>query len=164
MGFSLRDLSVRRKLPLIVTATSGAALLLASVAFLGYHQLVSRRAATSSLEMLCDILSAQVAPAVAFDDAKSGNEVLAPLRHDRQILAAGVYRVDGTLLASSRRPRAEPPAPRAPGTFEVGDGYVIVRPILQETRTIGTLTLRADLHLLRQQFLRGLGIALLVWG
>jgi signal transduction histidine kinase len=163
MVFSLRDLSVRRKLPLIVVLTSGAALLLASGAFLGYHQLVSRRAATSSLEMLCDILSAQVAPAVAFDDAKSGSEVLAPLRQDRQILAAGVYRLDGTLLAVFRRPGVEVPKPDLFGTFQVEDGYVIVRPIPQESRTIGMLALRADLRILRQQFLRGVGLALMVW-
>src|SRR5688572_15007767 len=119
MGLSLRDLSVRRKLPLIVTATSGAALLLASGAFLGYHQLVSRRAATNSLVMLCDILGAQVAPALAFDDPKSGNEVLAPLREDRQIQAVGVYRVDGTLLASFRRSEVDIPKPSRIGTFEV---------------------------------------------
>jgi signal transduction histidine kinase len=163
MGLSLRDLSVRRKLPLIVTATSGAALLLASGAFLGYHQLVSRRAAISSLEMLCDILSAQVAPAVAFDDPKIGGEVLAPLGEDRQIQAAGVYRKDGSLLASFRRSEVDVPKPDRLGTFEAGDATVIVRPILQETRTIGLLALRADLHLLRRQFLRGLGLAFLVW-
>ncbi|HEX7901779.1 MAG TPA: ATP-binding protein [Planctomycetota bacterium] len=163
MGLSLRDLSVRRKLPLIVTATSGAALLLASAAFLGYHQLVSRRAATRSLEMLCDILAAQIAPAVAFDDAKSGGEVLAPLRQDPQIQGAAVYRMDGSALAAFRRENVTLTKPERFGTFELDDGYLIVRPVLQEARTIGTLTLRADLQLLRQQFLRGLGLALLVW-
>src|SRR5687767_1298021 len=163
MGLSLRDLSVRRKLPLIVTATSGAALLLASVAFLGYHQLVSRRAATGALEMLCDILAAQIAPAVAFDDAKSGGEVLAPLRQDPQIRAAAVYRMDGSRLAAFRREGVELSKPEGFGTFELDGGCLIVRPVLQEARTIGTLTLHADLRLLREQFLRGLGLALLVW-
>lgn len=169
MGLSLRDLSVRRKLPLIVTATSGVALLLASGAFLGYHQIASRRAATQSLEMLCDILSSQIAPAVAFDDAKTAREVLASLVEDPQIQAAAVYRATGAPLEGApiavfrREATMEAPKPGAPGIREANGGVLITRLILQEARVIGTLALRADLRLVRDQFRRGLWLAFGVW-
>lgn len=152
MRLSLRDLSIRRKLPLIVSAASGVALLLASAAFLGYQSLVSRQFATRSLEMLCDILSAQVAPAVAFDDPKSGHEVLAPLRADAQVQEAVVRRVDGSTLALFRRS-----AEGTPSDVE------ITRGVLQEGRVIGWLTLRGELSRLRERFVQGVGLALLVW-
>ena len=72
--------------------------------------------------------------------------------------------LDGSLLAAFRRSNAQPPGPGALGTVETGAECVIIRPILQETRTIGTLTLRADLQPLRERFLQGLGLALAVWG
>ncbi len=85
MAGLIRDLSVRRKLPLIVTATSGVALLLACGAFLGYDQVTSRRAAAQAMGMMADILSAQVAVAAAFDDARGAVDVLTPLAADPQI-------------------------------------------------------------------------------
>lgn len=164
MGLSLRDLSVRRKLPLIVTVTSGVALLLASGAFLGYHRAVSRSAAVRSLEMLCEILSAQVAPAVAFDDPKAGREILSSLDEDPQILAAAIYRTDGSALATYRRDASlETPKADVTGTRPFGDGVLIARPVWQESRAIGALALRADLRTVGEQFRAGLGIALLVW-
>lgn len=163
MGSRLRDLSVRRKLPLIATVTSAVALLLASGAFLAYDLVTSRRAAVRAFGMLSDILGSQVAPAVAFDDGRIAGEVLASLSADPQIAAAAVYRQDGSLLGAYRKdPQAPLPVAGPPGDLSDGDGLIVRRAVLQERRPIGVLVLQADLALLREQLRTGVGMILLV--
>ncbi len=164
MAGLIRDLSVRRKLPLIVTATSGVALLLACGAFLGYDQVTSRRAAAQAMGMMADILSAQVAVAAAFDDARGAVDVLTPLAADPQIRAAAVYRMDGRLLGEFRRtPEDQPPPSDTPGESWRGRGLEISRPVLQESRKIGTLTLKVDLVALRERLRTGVVLVLFIW-
>src|SRR5687767_15866909 len=107
----LRNVSIRTKLPMIVMFTSGVALLIACGVFLFYDQANARRTLERDLSILAEIVSAQSAAAVAFDDRKGVDEILSALAAQRHMAVAAVIGKEGQVLA--RHPRTGPPPPPA---------------------------------------------------
>ena len=63
-----RNASIRQKLILTVMITAGAALLLACTAFVSYDVMTQRRALTTRVETMAEILGFHTGPALEFDD------------------------------------------------------------------------------------------------
>src|ERR1041385_8375722 len=103
---SFRDFSIRRKLNLIIMATSSLALMSACTAFL-VHQLLALRDQTwNQLATAAGMIGANSTAALSFQDRKAAEETLRALRADTRILAASVYDKDGALFA--RYPASAP--------------------------------------------------------
>jgi signal transduction histidine kinase/DNA-binding response OmpR family regulator len=89
---AFRDLSIRRKLTAIVMATSGAALLLASAALLGYDLHTFRKAMISDLEVAADGLRINLEAALNFNDKENAENTLKALGARPHVVAAWVYK------------------------------------------------------------------------
>src|SRR3989304_1427721 len=89
--FAFRNLSIRRKLTLIITLITCAAILLACGAFLSFAIYRFRHSSVRDLETLAQVLGSNSTAALTFNDATSGHEVLQALSAKEYILGACVY-------------------------------------------------------------------------
>ncbi len=161
-----RDLSMQRKLTLIMMLTSSLALLLACAAFITYELLQVRGAAASELSTLGEVLAANSTAALTFDDPRAAAEILGGLRANEHMIAAALYTREGRLFASYQRTGAGASLPRAPRRsghyFEDGD-LRLFQPVLLAGEGIGTLYLHLDLQGLQARLERYAGIVVLVF-
>jgi len=152
--FTFRNLSIRRKLTLMITITTCAAILLACGAFLSFDIYRFRHSIVDDLETLAQILGSNSTAAMTFNDPQSGREVLQALAAKEHILGACVYRDDGRTFASygraSVRPEfACPPTETDSSRFERGR-LVVFRQVVLDDQPIGTVFLASDLEELSQ--------------
>ena len=162
---SLRDLPIRRKLTVIIMLTSSAALLLACGAFLGYETVTFRRTLRQEQSTLAEIIGANSAAAVIFNDAPAAAKILAALRAEPHVVAACIYTPDGELFASYMRSGTQnqlPPHPLGDSASIEGDRLALYRPVLHDGEKIGTIYLESDLQALRDRFTRYLVIVAVV--
>ncbi len=152
----LENLSIRRKLTLIITVTTCVAILLASGAFMAFDIFNFQRSSRDDLQTLAQVLGYNSTAAMSFNDPASGNEVLEALSAKRHILGACVYRSDGELFSSYQRDRSGPesncPAPEADGGRFERSRLVVFRGIMLDNEQIGTIVLVSDLEELFQRF------------
>src|SRR5688572_4011384 len=97
---NLRDTPIRQKLMTVILITSGAVLLLTSVAFTAYEFFTFRQATIREVTILGEITATNCTAALAFDDAGEGSEILAALKAEPQIELAILYDTAGNLFSS----------------------------------------------------------------
>jgi len=91
--------SIKRKQTLIITLTSGAALLLACLVLGTYEILAFRQAMVSNLSTLAEIVANNSTAALDFNDPKSNQETLSALQAEAHIVGAVVYTREGQIFA-----------------------------------------------------------------
>ena len=96
---SERHGSIRGKLIWIIVLTCTVAVLGACTIFGAYDIHIARQSQLDSLRTLAEVTGANSTAALAFRDAKAGNDILNSLRTEPQILHAALYTPDGRLLA-----------------------------------------------------------------
>jgi len=146
--------SLRSKLILITAGTSAVVLLLAGIAIVVAGYLNTREALVRDMTVRADLLAASTMAALAFDDDRAAAEALAHLRVVRQIQAAALYKQNGSLLASYRRPGLSsdliPPKTES-DEVSFGDDWITVgKSIELGGNRIGTVLIRSDVSLLRE--------------
>jgi signal transduction histidine kinase/ActR/RegA family two-component response regulator len=102
-----RDLPIRQKLTLVTVLSSIAVLLLATVAFVAYELVTFRHAMVHKLSTEAELLGANSAAALVFDDKEAATKTLSALRAEPNVVAAAVYRPDGTQFAQYLRPEVD---------------------------------------------------------
>ena len=100
----LHDLSIRRKLTLIVMVSCAAALLLACAAFIAYDRIAVRREMVGHLKAVARTVSSNIPVALTFRDQRAAREVLSGLIVQTNITAAAVYDESGRPFVTYRRP------------------------------------------------------------
>ena len=144
-----RDLSIRRKLTLIVMITTCTAILLAGGAFFAFDIHILRQSRVHDLETLAEVLGSNSTAAVTFNDQAAAREVLQSLSAKEHIMAAGLYRADGAIFATYVRDAADLsfvfPAPESSGTRFESERLVVFHTILLEGHRLGTVFLASDL-------------------
>src|SRR4051812_31668665 len=103
---AFRNLPLKHKLTVLTMTISGAALLLACLAFVLYEQSEFRRTMASDLAVLADVFDENVAAGLAFNDPATVAETLQTLGANRRIVAACVYDRKGDVVSSYLRPGA----------------------------------------------------------
>src|SRR5438132_6920208 len=88
----LRDISIKRKLTLIIMAASTVALLLVSAGFVTYELVTFRQKMVRDLWTLADIIGNRSTAALSFDNNEDGEEDLNSLRANKHIVAACLYK------------------------------------------------------------------------
>ncbi len=160
-----RHLSIRRKLTIIIMATSSAALLLACTAFV-LHDLVDfRRLLVNDLSTLAEIIGSNSAAAILFSDAKVAGQTLAALKAEPHVVWACIYNQRGEVVARYVRGGGQlalPPAPRAPGHRFGSDRLRLATPVVFDGERVGTVLLESDLGEIRARLSRYVGISALV--
>jgi PAS domain S-box-containing protein len=161
------QLALRRKLTLIIMMTALTALLLASTGFILYDISNYREAIKDDLTGLADITGANSSAAITFNDAEAAEkDTLSLLRERPHIMAAIVYRSDGTVFAryiredlkSTYRPPQQVPA----GPLALSESLGIPRDISYDNKKIGTIYLEADLGELDERLRSYAGIVVIV--
>jgi signal transduction histidine kinase len=142
--------SLRRKLALVVLATTAASLVLAGASMAFYELHNYRDTLAADLRTQSEIIGRASAAALAFDDQKAAGENLALLKARPDIVAAAIYNARGKLYASFRAEgsgRDFPALPEAEVVRVEGGEIVLFRRIVDANEILGTVYLRARYEL-----------------
>lgn len=157
------------KLTRMNALVSGAALLLACIAFVGYDLVTFRNAAVNNLSIQAQIIGLNSVSALTFNDPSSANNSLSVLKNAPNIVFAGIYTPDGRLFAEYSRDGSSlvPKLPSIPsGQVETHTlqetKVVMVRSIMLEGQPVGTIYIESDLQKLYDRLERYAGIAAIV--
>jgi hypothetical protein len=121
------QLSLRRKLVLVMLLASTAAVLLTATLLVVNSWRQSRWTMIRDYTGNADLLAANCAMPLAFDDAKAAREVLATLRVQPSVLQAWLFRPDGTVFADYDRGQVWPvPVPVPREGHQLLQGHLLV--------------------------------------
>jgi signal transduction histidine kinase/DNA-binding response OmpR family regulator len=154
-----RNQTIKRKIVSIVMLTSGAALILACGGFAIYETITVRQSKLGEMMLVGDLIAANSAPGLSFNDPQASEETLAALKTSPHVIAARVYDKNGRPFATYLRPGASSTSV-LPGriasdlTSFRGDSLQIARGIYVGSQRIGTVYLERDLSELHSRLLR----------
>ena len=147
---SLRDVSIKKKLTIIILLTCSVALLLACGLFMVYDFLHLRDEMRHRIAMLAGVVEANSRASLSFQDRNSAEETLRTLGAEERIVCAAIYGPDGGLFARYTRSdaagEAPPPRPQQDGTRFAGGRLIRFSPIVLDQQRIGTLFLSSNLE------------------
>jgi len=109
-----RNMTIKRKLTLIIMLTCTTALLLAGILILFNQRSEIRRELVRSMSCYAQIVGENCRAALAFEDAKDASEMLKSLEAKSSIVFACVYTKEGKVLARYRRPDITEDIPAPP--------------------------------------------------
>jgi len=148
--------SLRRKVMVVVLATTCMALMLSATALLIYQLRSYQKTWIDDLDTQARIIASASSTALNFDDPKVASENLALLALRPQITAAAVYRADGALFASYVSPgtaeAAVPARARPAGVLIDNDRVELFQAIVENRQPVGTVYLRSRFDILDRLF------------
>jgi signal transduction histidine kinase/DNA-binding response OmpR family regulator len=163
------DYSISKKLTWMNMLVSGAALLTACVAFVGYDLATFRAIEVSNLSTQAQMAASNSVSALLFDDPRAAQNTLSALKTAPNIKSAGIYRSDGHAFAAYWRDQGgQVPAlpPVLPGETEAyqfeGNQVVLVRTILSQGKPVGIVYMQSDSQMLNARLRRYAGICAIV--
>lgn len=169
----VRNLPLKRKLMLIIMLCCCASLLAASIFFLARDAKGLYRVQREDLVSLAEIIGANSASALVFDDPESAQRTIAPLASKRSILAVYVLTSEGQIMARHVAPEAgnaelplerlgASPSPAAvlaavetirktaEKNSAVSGFDCLVQPVYFDYERVGTVVIHADTELFRK--------------
>src|SRR5690242_10260427 len=90
----IRDLSIRRKLALLVLLSSTFGLVFAAIPLVGYTWAKAREASLHDLDSVTRITADNASAALAFSDTRTAGQLLAALRSKPNLDSACLYSID----------------------------------------------------------------------
>ena len=145
-----RDISIQRKLTLIIMLTTGVALLLACAALLTNEMISFRQDMVRDLSTVAGIVGSNSTAALAFKDQKAAGETLAALHDKPHVVAARIYTARGGVFAKYIRPAAGadvlPNEAREEGYTVQNGELILFRRIILDRDTIGMVAIQSDLR------------------
>ncbi|MGA7240642.1 MAG: ATP-binding protein [Bryobacteraceae bacterium] len=164
--------SIKRKLIWINTLASGVALMVASVAFVGYELSVLRQNMVRTLSVQAQIVGSNSASALLFSDPEAARKTLSALEAEPNIMSAVIHLPTGEPFAVYTRSALGglPPAPRL-AAHEIETSrftsaeLALVRRIVFQGQAIGTVYIRSDLRPIEdsvQRYVRIVAAVLLI--
>lgn len=158
-----------RRLSLMNLFVSGAALLIASVAFLAYDQFTFRENLVRNLSAQAQIVGANSVSAITFNDPQAAQNTLSALGSFPEILGAGIVTPDGRIFARYSRNSADRiiAVPMIPAdkdeAVDFGSGEVLlVRAVHFQGKNIGGVYIRSSQAALAHRFWRYILISFVV--
>ena len=152
---TFQDLPIRRKLMLVLLLTSGLVLFLTCTAFITYEVVTLHKNMAQGYETRAEILAANSAAAIAFQSPADAARVLAALKTDKHVVIACIYDVDGNVFATypaGLSTRYFPKAPPDAGHRYGKSSLEVFVPVLQDTRKLGMVYIRANLGTLTDRY------------
>ena len=144
----LANISIKRKLTIIIMTASTVALLLASAGFVTCELFTFRRAMVRDLSTLAEVIGNQSTAALTYDDVPAAQEILSALSTKKRIVAAGIYKGNSLFAqypAQKSSSELVPSHPGAHGSAFEHDHLVLFHPIRLAGEPIGTICLKSDL-------------------
>jgi len=140
--------SIRQRLAAAILATCLAALVLVSGSFVTLELLRMRKDMPEQLSVLGDLVAQTGKVALAFEDPTPAREALAALAVEEHVLAAAIYRRDGTEFArwtaEGTAGEVIPAGPESPGHDFGSDHIDVWRPVSLDGELLGTIFVRSD--------------------
>lgn len=153
----VEQMSINRKLTLLVAVSVAVALSLSCVAFVVNDIRFMRNSMVRQLSALADVLGSNTTAALTFDDSDTAEQILGSLRMQPMVQSAYIYDVDGALFAKFSRgdsPSMIPAIPQYVGHRFTHGGYLDVsEDIITNGEPIGRIYLRASLDLIYDEML-----------
>lgn len=150
---TIRNLSLSRKLTLIVVTTTVLSMFAAAAAIIHFQGNAVRSGMVSEMEATADLLGANAAVALRFDSPEDGATILRSLQARPQIMGACFWRPDGSLF--SRYARSEPwggtPPELVAGHTFTDTNLTLLQPIEHDNDLIGYVHLQSDLSVLESK-------------
>ena len=149
-----REMPIRRKLRVIFTLTTSAALLLAGIGIVAADTFLFYNYLVRDLSTFAHVIGDNSAGAVAFEDPEVGQETLMALRARTHVQTACLYRKDGSLLTAYTRPGYVGPCPSAGGEqVRLVDGHLTVshQIFFRDSGHVGSLAMQYDLVEIRER-------------
>jgi len=151
--FQFRDYSISKKLTWMNMLVSGAALLLAGVAFVAYGLFNFQKTLVSNLSIEAQIVGSNSISALVFNDPASAEKTLSALQAAPHIEYASIYTPEGQPFAAywrdSRDRAASLPSMPAAQTqihWFKDKQITVVRPIVFQGKAAGVVCIRSDLR------------------
>jgi signal transduction histidine kinase len=145
----LRDVSLKRKLMVIIMLTSSVALLLACAAFVTYERAQFRQDMVDDLTVKAELFAEQSTAALTYKDPKTATELLRKLAAQKHIMTACIYKSDGSSFAKYKRADVledfSPPPPQKNRHWFDERHLELFREILLNGKAIGTVYFKSDL-------------------
>ncbi|HVH66641.1 MAG TPA: ATP-binding protein [Gemmatimonadales bacterium] len=149
----LRDWPIQRKLTAIFLLISGLVLLLTSAAFVTYQVITLRRMTLKDLSTLGRVIATNSTAALAFANEGDAREILAALRAQPHVVAAGLYDATGRLFARYPPDLAADSLPATPPVdgYRFERGHLVgVEPVAQTANArLDSLYLESDVKAVR---------------
>ena len=165
----IRDYSIKQKLTLMNMVISGATLLLACTAFGAYELTTLRSSMVQSLSIQAQMVGANSASALLFNDTKSAVNTLSALKAAPTVLSVGIYTLAGEPFAVYRRdaggnnlPLPQMPAGQREEHWFADKQLKLIRAIVFQGKLIGTVYIRSDLQEMNDRLVRYVGIVAVV--
>ena len=105
---TINDISIRRKLILMLVATSAMVLALVMVVFTFYEAITTARAIRDDASATASLISRNAVFPLLFGEKKDGTDVLKELKASPNILSAYIVTSDGALFASYESAKPHP--------------------------------------------------------
>src|SRR5947207_11732847 len=96
---AFRNIPIKRKLTALFLLTSRAVLFLTCASYFAYEFVTFRQTTRGQLSTLGEIVAANSTAALAFGNDRDAGEILAALKAERHIVAAGLYDQKGKLFS-----------------------------------------------------------------
>jgi signal transduction histidine kinase/CheY-like chemotaxis protein len=163
---SFRDLSIRRKLTVLILTSSVLGLVMSCVGLAAYERTSFRASTTNELSALSDTLGANAAASLVFNDPKTAADMLGAPRTEQHILGARLYDANGKVFAEYRRVHSgnDVPMPswHADGATFTTDSLVLFRSVALNGEKAGSIAIVSDLTGFRAKIVEYTKIAALV--
>src|SRR6266403_3288933 len=164
-----RDSSITKRLTRMNILVSGAALLIAGAAFVGYDRVTFRESMVHNLSIQAQIAGGNSVSALLFNDPQSAENTLSALKAAPNIVSAGIYTPAGQPFATYSRDAtgqvltlpAIPPGQIEGHWFKDGE-LVVVRKVIFEGTPTSTVYIRSDLQEMNHRLKRYAVIAAFV--
>src|SRR5712692_5993967 len=165
----VRNYSIATKLTMMNMLVSGAALVIACLAFAAYDLISFRQSMIHNLSIQAQMAGSNSVSPLLFNDPQAAESTLSALRAARSVVSAGIYTLDGRPFATYWRDGHDQPLtpPQVPaGETEVHwfkDGQLaLVRSIVFQGKPTGIVYIRSDLQDMTLRLQRYAGIAAMV--
>ncbi|HXM70848.1 MAG TPA: CHASE sensor domain-containing protein, partial [Thermoanaerobaculia bacterium] len=163
----IRNMSIRRKLIMIVMLTTASVLEVDSLVFIRDEVHYLRDAALSELQTLATVIGSTTASAISAGDRSAAEATLGSLAAKPQILAAVIYNPDGKVFASYHRvigaqPATQSATPQAEDLSIVEGSLRLRQPIVYNGIMLGTIRLEASSDELDQSTARSQTLVLII--
>ena len=150
----IENISIKKKIVVLVMVSVVAALSLSSTAFVVNYVRQLNAEMIRQISVLADVLGSNASAALTFDDAKTAAELLGSLRAQPMITAAVLFDENDAVFAYY--PVGEVPVDMTKPSQQAGHEFIgrslqITTPIIQHGERIGTICIRGNTNVIRQQ-------------
>lgn len=164
---NLQNLSIKRKLMLIIMLTSSVALILSSVSFLIYDLMSFRRQLSQDLMTQAEIIGFNSGAAMAFKDEAAATATLSALKAKEDVVAAALYSPKGKIFAhyfqANKSLPSSLPLRSQESTYRFEGGYLqVFQQVTMNGERVGTLYLLSDMRQWNIRAKRYTGIIVIV--